>query len=31
VLEKAGMEFTGITTDYFDEELARYELIAGSL
>jgi ribosomal-protein-alanine N-acetyltransferase len=25
VLEKAGMRFTGITDDYFDEELARYE------
>ena len=29
VLEKAGMQFTGITTDYFDEELARYRCSAG--
>jgi ribosomal-protein-alanine N-acetyltransferase len=31
VLEKAGMRFTGITSDHFDEELARYEIIAESL
>lgn len=28
VLEKAGMQFTGITVAYFDEELARYEISA---
>ncbi len=30
VLEKAGMRFTGITGDYSDEELARYESNADS-
>lgn len=30
VLEKAGMQFTGITSDYFDEQLVRYESKAAS-